>query len=110
MPSLKTLAGRGRNLIAAIMLSAAAGGASAAQPALQQWRCRNAASGASWTVSVDAAANRVDRFAATITQRWASWRDPARGFFDLDLRSGDLQMRNASSTGGYFMHFQCRRE
>jgi hypothetical protein len=107
---LQTLAVFGRNLIAAMLVAAAAGGTSAARPELQHWRCRNAASGANWTIAVDAGTGQVDGFPAKISKSRASWRDPARGFFDLDRRSGDLQMRNASSTGGYFMHFQCRRE
>ena len=110
MPKSKIPAGRSRNLLAAVLASAVAGAASAAQPAPQLWRCTNAASGASWTIVVDAADKRVDRFPATITKRWASWRDPGHGFFDLDRSTGDLQLRNASSTGGYFMNYHCRSE
>ncbi|HTT80384.1 MAG TPA: hypothetical protein VMF86_11960 [Stellaceae bacterium] len=110
MPKPKIPAGRGRNLLAAVLASAVAGAASAAQPVPQHWRCTNATSGANWTIVVDAADQRVDRFPATITERWASWRDPGRGFFDLDRATGALQLRNASSTGGYFLRYRCRRD
>jgi hypothetical protein len=70
-------------------------------------RCTNPASGASWPIVIDLDRNRVNSSAATITDRWISWRDPNRGFFDLDRATGKLELRNASSTGGYFLHYQC---
>jgi hypothetical protein len=103
-------ADRARKLLAYLLLSALAGSAAAAQPAVLRWRCTNPASSASWELTVDPGGGRADRFPATITERWVSWRDPAKGFFDLDRATGDLQMRNASSTGGYFLHYRCRRE
>lgn len=73
-------------------------------------RCTNPASGASWPLDVDLDRGRVGSFSATITDKWISWRDPKEGFFDLDRATGQLELRNASSTGGYFLHYKCRPE
>ena len=73
-------------------------------------RCTNPASGASWPLNVDLDRRRVGSFSATITDKWISWRDPKEGFFDLDRATGQLELRNASSTGGYFLHYKCRPE
>jgi hypothetical protein len=110
VPRLKIAPSRTRRLLAAGLLLTLFGGGSDAQPALQRWRCTNAASGAHWTIVLDADRSRVDRFPATFTDRVISWRDPDRGFYDLNRASGDLQLRNASSTGGYFLHYRCRPE
>jgi hypothetical protein len=110
VPKTKTRIDSGRRAVAALVLWAVAGGKLAAQPAMLHWRCTNSASGASWTIAVDLAHRQVDRFPATITRRWISWHDPDRGFYDLDRATGALQLRNASSTGGYFMHYRCRAE
>lgn len=90
------------------VLAAAAGRPPAAAAEMLRLRCTNPASGASFPVVVDLDHRRVDRLAATITDKWISWRDPKRGFFDLERASGRLQLRNASSTGGYFLNFTCR--
>jgi hypothetical protein len=78
--------------------------------ALLRLRCTNPASGANWPIIVDLDRNRVDSLPATITDQSISWRDPKQGFFDLDRTTGRLEMRNASSTGGYFLHYMCRPE
>jgi hypothetical protein len=105
---------RRRPLAAAIagsaLLLAAGGDRSAAASETLHMRCTNAASGASWPVVIDLDHGRVDSEAATITDKWISWRDPKQGFFDLDRVTGRLQFRNASSTGGYFLYYSCRKE
>lgn len=73
-------------------------------------RCTNPTSGASWPLEIDLDRGRVGSFSATITDKWISWRDPKEGFFDLDRATGQLDFRNASSTGGYFLHYKCRPE
>lgn len=73
-------------------------------------RCTNPANGASWPLDIDLDRGRVGSISATITDKWISWHDPKEGFFDLDRTTGQLELRNASSTGGYFLHYQCRRE
>ncbi len=83
-------------------------GAWPANAAKLNLRCTNPASGAAWPVVVDLDHSRVDSFPATLTKSRISWRDPARGYFDFDRATGALRMRNASSTGGYFLHFTCR--
>lgn len=103
--------GSRRSAIAACaLLVMSAVGGRAAETDMLRLRCANLASGANWPVVVDLDRSRVDSFPATITDRWVSWRDPHQGFFDLERATGELQMRNASSTGGYFMYYKCRRE
>ena len=85
-----------------------AGGPSAAETL--HWRCTNPASGTSWPLVVDMDQARVGSLAATITDKEISWRDPKQGFFALDRATGALELRNASSTGGYFLHYACRPE
>jgi hypothetical protein len=95
-------------IAAGALLLASAGGGRTAATSVLRLRCTNLASGASWPLVVDLDRGRVDSLSATITDRWISWHDPKQGFFDLERATGDLQLRNASSTGGYFLHFVCR--
>ena len=105
---------RHRRLLAAALAASplllAAGGDGAAASETLHMRCTNAASGTSWPVVIDLDHGRVDSEAATITDKWISWHDPKQGFFDLDRATGRLQFRNASSTGGYFLYYSCRKE
>jgi len=73
-------------------------------------RCTNSASGANWPIVVDLDHNLVDSLPATITDKWVSWHDPKQGFFELERATGKLEFRNASSTGGYFLHYTCLPE
>jgi hypothetical protein len=92
--------------LAAIWLAATAGDARAATA---RFRCTNPASGTSWEIVVDHERSLVDALPAQITERWISWFDPSdRGYFDLERATGDLQVRHASSTGGYFLFDKCR--
>jgi hypothetical protein len=97
-------------IAAATLLVASTGGGPAAAAGMLQLRCTNPVSGTSWPIVVDLDHGSVDALAATITLEWISWRDPERGFFDLERATGKLQLRNASSTGGYFLHYTCRSE
>jgi hypothetical protein len=73
--------------------------------------CTNPASGTTWRITVDFARHRVDGYLATIDRHRISWHDTADGgFYDLDRATGALTMRNASSTGGYFLHDTCRAD
>jgi len=91
-----------------LLLAASAGNGRAAATGILHLRCSNPASGASWSTVVDLARGKVDSFPAKISENWISWHDPKQGFFDLDRATGALQLRNASSTGGYFLHYVCR--
>jgi hypothetical protein len=73
-------------------------------------RCTNPASGANWSIAVDLDRGRVDLLPAAVSDRWISWHDPKQGFFDLERATGKLRLRNASSTGGYFLYYACRPE
>jgi hypothetical protein len=95
---------------AGAMLLASAVPAGAEAAATQHLRCTNPASGTSWSIVVDLDRGRVGPLAATVGDRWISWHDPDRGFFDLERATGRLRLRNASSTGGYFLYYACRLE
>ena len=97
-------------ITAVIVLLGAAGEVRTAELHTLRLRCTNAASGTSWPIVVDLDHGTVDSLAATINRSWISWHDPKQGFFDLDRATGKLQLRNASSTGGYFLYYTCRPE
>jgi hypothetical protein len=103
----------GRRFKAAALFAGAtlfAGSPPGQTAAILHLRCTNPASGANWPLAVDFERGRVDALPATITQQWISWHDPQAGFFDLERATGRLELRNASSTGGYFLHYRCRPE
>jgi hypothetical protein len=73
--------------------------------------CSNPASGASWQIAIDFERRTVDGYAATISDSTIAWRDPRdQGNYTLDRRSGNLTVAIPSSTGGYFVHDQCKLE
>jgi hypothetical protein len=94
----------------AALLLASAGCARAAASGVLHLRCTNRASGATLPFVVDFDHSRVDSLAATITDKWISWHDPKQGFFDLERATGNLRLRNASATGGYFLYYTCRSD
>ena len=84
--------------------------ARAAEAGVLRFRCTNPASGANWPVVVDLDRAVVDTWPASISDKQISWHDPKEGFYDLERATGKLQLRNASSTGGYFLYYTCRSE
>lgn len=94
----------------ALLLAAAGDARAAAIGGSLHLRCTNPASGTSWPIVVDLDQGRVNSLPATITDKRISWHDPKQGYFDFDRATGQLQFRNASSTGGYFLHYTCRPE
>jgi hypothetical protein len=113
-PQAQCAGNRGRRrwmvsgIAAGALLLVSAGYGRAAATGVLHLRCTNRASGASWPLVVDLDHGRVDSLAATITDTWISWHDPKQGFFDLERATGNLQVRNASATGGYFLYYTCR--
>jgi hypothetical protein len=97
-------------IAAGALLLASAGNARVVAAGILHLRCSNPASGTNWPIVVDLDHGKVDSFPATISEKWISWHDPKEGFFDLERVTGELQFRNASSTGGYFLHYKCRPE
>lgn len=70
--------------------------------------CTNPSSGASWDSKVDFARRTVDSFPADISDQSITWEDTqTNDIYELDRASGDLTMRGASSTGGYFLYYHC---
>ena len=120
-PAAALVAGRGKAprarrrmacglAVGALLLASAGIARAAAVTGSLHLRCTNPASGTSWPIVVDLDKSRVDSLAATITDKRITWHDPKEGYFDLDRETGQLQFRNASSTGGYFLHYTCRTE
>ncbi len=73
--------------------------------------CTNPASGAPWQITIDFDRRTVDSYAATISDSTIAWRDPRdQGNYTLDRKSGNLTAAIPSSTGGYFIHDQCKLE
>jgi hypothetical protein len=87
-----------------------AGGAMPAAAADLGYRCVNQASGANWRVSVDVEHGRVDNLPARVDANSIRWQDAERRSFELDRATLMLKMRNASSTGGYYLDYTCRPE
>jgi hypothetical protein len=70
--------------------------------------CTNPASGATWQINIDYDQSTVDSNAARVSDTAISWRDAKDGgHYTLDLRSGELTVIVASSTGGNFLHDHC---
>jgi hypothetical protein len=84
--------------------------ASAAEAQLLHLRCINAKGGANWSLAIDLDHGLVDSRPAKITDTWISWHNPNGGTFELERSTGNLQLRAASSTGGYFLHYNCQPE
>ncbi len=95
-------------LAAGIGISLACG--CTAQAAILNLQCTNPASGTTWAIVIDLERHLVGSIPAEITDARISWHDPSQGYFELDRASGRLEFRNASSTGGYFLHYRCRPE
>jgi hypothetical protein len=71
--------------------------------------CSNPASGTIWQITVDFDRRTVDGHPASISDAVISWRDPDdQGNYTLDRKSGNLRVAVPSSTGGYFLHDQCK--
>jgi hypothetical protein len=90
-------------------LIASANGSTAA-PGVLELRCTNPTGGATWSIVVDLERGLVDSRPATITNALIKWRDPKGGVYELDRSNWKLQLRGASSTGGYFLHYTCQPE
>jgi len=82
----------------------------AATSGVLKLRCTNPVGGATWSVVVDLDHQLVDSRPATISDSWISWRDEHGGIYELERATGKLQLRAASTTGGYFLHYSCKPE
>src|ERR1700692_61368 len=82
----------------------------AADAGVLHLRCTNPVGGANWPVVVDLDHNLVDAFSATITDKWIKWQNANGGVYEFERATGKLQLRAASTTGGYFLHYTCQPE
>ena len=82
----------------------------AAEAGVLHLRCTNPVGGANWPVVVDLDHSLVDSFSATITDKWIKWQDAKGGIYEFERATGKLQLRAASTTGGYFLHYTCQPE
>jgi hypothetical protein len=97
-------------LLAAGLVSTMTEGSWAAGTEMLHLRCTNPKGGANWAVVVDLDHGLVDSLPARITNAWISWHNPNGGTYELERATGALQLRAASSTGGYFLHYTCQPE
>jgi hypothetical protein len=95
-------------LVLAGSLPSAAG--YAAETGVLHLRCTNATGGASWSMVVDLDHSLVDSLPATISDAWIKWHNASGGIYELERATGKLQLRAASTTGGYFLHYSCQPE
>jgi hypothetical protein len=83
---------------------------SAAESGVLHLRCTNPVGGANWLVAVDLDHGVVDMRPATISGGWIKWTDAKGGIYEFERATGKLQLRAASTTGGYFLHYACQPE
>ena len=72
--------------------------------------CANVVGGATIAIVVDPDHQTVDSLPATFSDKLITWHDANRGYLDLNRSTLKLDIRIASSTGGYFLHYQCKPE
>jgi hypothetical protein len=107
--AIMRLGGREAALALVLTLLAAAAAAGAAASGGTAMTCTNVASGAQWQIHIDFQKSTVDANPAEITAQTISWHDASDGGnYTLDRKSGNLTVIVASSTGGYFLHHQCK--
>ena len=107
------LASLGAAFLLAVLAAGLAdqGAAAQTQGGSRAITCINPASGASWQIAIDLERRTVDGYTATISDSTIFWRDPRdQGNYTLDRKSGNLTVAIPSSTGGYFIHDQCKLE
>ena len=98
----------GLSLLAIIAIPVTVG--LAAESGVLHLRCTNPVGGANWSVAVDLDHSVVDSRPATISSGWIKWTDAKGGIYELERATGKLQLRAASTTGGYFLHYACQPE
>lgn len=101
-----------RSLTALTLLAsfgAAAANGAQAEPHVSVLSCHNTSSGTTWRITIDYDHATVDSYPARIGGSTISWHDPKDGgTYTLDRKTGALTFVAPSSTGGYFLHHQCR--
>jgi hypothetical protein len=70
--------------------------------------CTNPYSGTRWQINVDYDRSTVDSSPAHISEETISWQAENGWRYSLDRKSGKLTVTLASSTGGNFLHDQCK--
>jgi hypothetical protein len=71
--------------------------------------CTNPASGAQWQIRIDYERRTVDSHPARFSDAEIYWHDARENTdYTLDRKSGNLTVVVPSSTGGYFIHDNCK--
>jgi hypothetical protein len=71
--------------------------------------CTNPASGAQWQIRIDYGRHTVDSHPARFSDAEIYWHDARENTdYTLDRKSGNLTVVVPSSTGGYFIHDNCK--
>jgi hypothetical protein len=71
--------------------------------------CTNPASGAQWQIHIDYGRRTVDSHPGRFSDAEIYWHDARENTdYTLDRKSGNLTVVVPSSTGGYFIHDNCK--
>jgi hypothetical protein len=71
--------------------------------------CTNPASGAQWQIRIDYGRHTVDSHPARFSDAEIYWHDARENTdYTLERKSGNLTVVVPSSTGGYFIHDNCK--
>jgi hypothetical protein len=92
-----------------LSLAAAVGDGARAEQGERAVTCTNPYSGFTWQIRIDYDHRTVDANPARISDSEIAWQDAKDGSnYALDRASGKLTVVIPSSTGGYFLHDQCK--
>lgn len=101
----------GRRLLYSAIIAAAGIGCAAYTdqvPAFASITCTNTVSHAPMRISIDFAKHMVNADPAQIGDAEISWHDEKEhANYTLNRKTGMLEAVIPSSTGGYFLHYQC---
>lgn len=98
----------GRRLLGAAILSIAGICCAAAADATSTVTCTNTVSHAPMQIRIDFAKRMVNADPAQIGDAEISWHDDKEhANYTLNRKTGMLDAVIPSSTGGYFLHYQC---
>lgn len=98
----------GRRLVGAAIMSIAGIGCAAAADTPSTVTCTNTVSHAPMQIRIDFARRLVNADPAQIGDAEISWHDDREhANYTLNRKTGLLEAVIPSSTGGYFLHYQC---
>jgi hypothetical protein len=99
----------GQLVFAALLAGISVAHAQAPSSEAAVFTCTNPASGAQWQIRIDYERRTVDSHPARFSDAEIYWHDARENTdYTLDRKSGNLTVVVPSSTGGYFIHDNCK--